>query len=154
VVGDTDPKRSVFAQAGGAKFNNMKIEAMFQVNYPFSHEELQELIHRGPYAINYTYWLSEYLASPCFITNGISISRRELIQYVANKLGGTHLDQKRNPGKEVDIKYSILDSIRKSIKIADKDAIYFELLSIGQCIASANDIEIFIGRVADILDTE
>lgn len=154
VVEGIELKNIVLAQAGGANYNSMKIATILQVNYAFSDEDVQEQYRRGPHAIESTFWLSEFMNSPCIISNGVIITRRELIQYVANKLGGTHLDLKRDLQKLSDIKYSMLDSIRKTVKIADKSAVYFELLSIGQCVSNSKDIELLINRITEILELE
>jgi len=69
------------------------------------------------------------------------VSRRELVQYVANKLGGTHIDTKRDFSKIKERKFALLDQVREMIRVADKNAIYYELLSIGQSLVQSDDIQ-------------
>lgn len=64
------------------------------------------------------------------------VRRREIISYVANKLGGAHLELNRSPGSI----YSHLDQHAGSFDVHGKNAIYFELLSIGQLVSEAPDI--------------
>ena len=46
------------------------------------------------------YRLSEFLSTPTLIVVGHSLSRRQLIKYVANKLGGVHYDTSRNRSED------------------------------------------------------
>lgn len=43
-----------------------------------------------------------------------------------------------------------MDSFHNSVKILDKPAIFFELLSVGQAIASSDDIEKFLDEVSKL----
>lgn len=40
--------------------------------------------------------LTTYLQAPCVFIFGQTLSRKDLVRYVANKLGGAHLDDSRN----------------------------------------------------------
>lgn len=80
--------------------------------------------------------LSQFLASPGMVVNGEIIKRREVITYVANKLGGTHFDPTRRADERA---YFLLDDVLGDIRIADRRAPYLELLSIGQAVAASSD---------------
>ena len=94
--------------------------------------------------------LRKFLASASVVTRGRLISRHLVIKYVANKLGGIHLDPKRDLNKDDEQSFHLLDAIADTYQIAGKQAIYFELLSIGQSIAASPDIERFleVGKAA------
>jgi hypothetical protein len=69
------------------------------------------------------------------VVEGEVFRRREIIQYVANKLGGAHYDERR------DERERLLDYAQEAYKVADKKPIYFELLSTGQKLVRSPDIE-------------
>jgi hypothetical protein len=64
------------------------------------------------------YFLSEFLESTSIVVSGVRLNRREVIQYVCNKLGGTHIDFNRN--KEKDQKFVKLDN-RPPCRVQYKD---------------------------------
>ena len=79
------------------------------------------------------------------------ISRHETITYVANKLGGAHLDQKRDTSKILELKYQLLDSLRSNLRLADRDPVFFEVLSIVNYLQQAPDIHKLRKRLRDLL---
>lgn len=146
-LGDIYHDKITFAQAGGAKSNDIEIQSILQTDYAMSPEEIKERAKRGPMALRSKFYLSNFRESTCIIFNGREINRRELVKYIANKLGGAHIDTERNLDKEVEQKFSELDKIIQQIHTADKSAIYFELLSIGQAIANSEDTKRFLQKV-------
>ncbi len=56
-----------------------------------------------------------------------------MVKYVANKLGGVHLDESRNPSTEPP--YVALDTAR--LKLLDLDAVYAQLTALGQCLLAS-----------------
>jgi len=95
---------------------------------------------------NYPVKLAISLRQPSFVIEGILINREEVIKYVSNKLGGAHYDSSRKPrassrGVSLEEKYALLDSARNSTMLADKNAIYYELLSIGQRLVNSKDVQ-------------
>jgi hypothetical protein len=88
--------------------------------------------------------LKKFLDSACIVARGTKISRRTLIKYVANKLGGVHFDPKRDLTKMEEQQFALLDEIRDERIVADKPAIYFELLSVGQALLASPDITMFL----------
>lgn len=97
--------------------------------------------------------LNSYIDQPSYVLNGMTISHREVVKYVANKLGGTHLDSSRRDAKLLDEKFRVLDSIRTMVEMVytNKNSIYFELLSIGQCISDSRDIHKLRRRLKEVL---
>jgi len=75
------------------------------------------------------YKLAEFLDHPCLIIAGQAISRREIINYVANKLGGVHFDPRRAAS---DRAFMLLDKHRRELYVQDVDMLHYELLAIGQ----------------------
>jgi hypothetical protein len=145
-----DISQIVLAQAGGAIYRGMQIAALCSGRYVLSPEQRMKRVQKGPYALENKFYLREYLESPCMIVKGVKIARRQLIKYIANKLGGIHIDFRRDNASPEDRQYILLDSIPDNIEVAGKKPLYYELLSIGQCVAKADDTEKFISIVKEI----
>ena len=79
------------------------------------------------------------------IIKGMDISIVELIKYVANKLGGTHIDFNRRANKALENKFSLLDSLHNFEEV-DKNIIPLQLLSIGQSLVSAKHMQRLMKR--------
>jgi hypothetical protein len=90
--------------------------------------------------------LRKFTESPCILIGAQSISRRTVIKYVANKAGGVHFDPSRKQTPE-ELQFSMLDSASKNLGMLDKNAVNFELLSTGQALGRAKDVEAFITRI-------
>ena len=84
--------------------------------------------------------LAKFLDAPAVIAEGRYVGRRAVIKYVANKLGGVHMETNRNDND------SLLER-GSSMKFLDKPAVYFELLSIGQTLVNSDDAATFIAHV-------
>lgn len=89
--------------------------------------------------------LDNYLKSPCMIIQGTDINRVELIKYVANKLGGTHIDFQRKVNKPLEQKFMVLDSLHNYEQV-DKNIIPYQLLSIGQELVASRRIQRLMKR--------
>ncbi|MGE0367891.1 MAG: hypothetical protein AB7P53_02985 [Candidatus Dadabacteria bacterium] len=137
-------KNVVFASAGGAKCSGFEIRGQFMVNYALNEKEIAKLNSRD--VPNASMKLHDFVEAPCIVLSGVLISRRILIQYIANKLGGAHLDPKRAKGER---EFILLDRAYSDLKLklAGKPLIYYELLSIGQALVSSKDIEAFLEKV-------
>lgn len=135
--------KTIFFQAGGAKYNGTEIQS-FSINQ--GAKTLEE--HKAAYdreknviGKSQPIKLGLFLQQTSFIIEGIFINRDEVIKYVANKLGGTHYDPARKAGNALEEKYALLDTVRTKYKLADKNTIYYELLSIGQIVVNSRDIQ-------------
>jgi hypothetical protein len=71
------------------------------------------------------------------IVAGQAINRREIINYVANKLGGVHFDKNRKPDERA---FKVLDDHRGKLHLQGIDILYYELLAIGQHLLRSGDI--------------
>jgi hypothetical protein len=119
----------VIGVAGGGEYEGIKAALALMreagVESPPANEE--EVAH--------PFKLTKFITSCSLVVNGKRIKREEIIKYVANKLGGTHYDQRR-----LEPAFSALDNAASAINFLGKNAVYFELLSIGQLVANAPDI--------------
>ena len=135
-----------FATAGGAVHKGVTVAALcVRRSKPIFAEEMKiikELSALGP-VVEKKHRLMEFVESPCIIVKGAAFARRELIQYVANKLGGAHYDETR------DAKLILLDDALKTTRVADKNSVYYELLSIGQGLARAPDIQVLRRKLSE-----
>ncbi|MEN3540988.1 hypothetical protein AAH991_38145 [Microbispora sp. ZYX-F-249] len=77
------------------------------------------------------YPLSGYMQAPAIVIMGKPVTRRLLVRYVANKLGGVHYDRRRGNTPE-DILFTVLDKNRGDLIVHGIDIVYYEVLAIGQ----------------------
>lgn len=134
-----------FWQAGGAKYKGMQVKLLSIRNRVLSDAELKKSFLAGKDNKSYLVKMQAFLSEPSFIVDGILINRAEVIKYVANKLGGKHFDESRVSKSEreqsLNEKFVLMDKIRASqIFSAEKDAIYYELSSIGQRLVNSRDV--------------
>jgi hypothetical protein len=84
--------------------------------------------------------LSAYLRSTAALIVGERITRQDVIQYVANKLGGAHYDTSRD--KKADARYKLLDK-RPATYVPQNGVpapyVYAELLSIIEALVESGD---------------
>jgi hypothetical protein len=136
--------RVFFATAGGGHSGRGALSGALEYSGVMSRELIQQRYERGgpPRRL---YRVSEFLASPGVVFQGEQVSRRHVIKYVANKLGGDHFDPARTKDEHA---YKILDNAMNDAQVLDKRLVYFELLSIGQAIAQSPDAEKLRGLIA------
>lgn len=132
----------VSASAGGTASNGGPIGPSMVGRFASSEEQLSASFARGICAREFT--LSEFCKSPSLVTEGCTVSRRQVVKYLANKIGGAHHDAKRGITDD-DLSFAALDHITKGrpIQIADKTPVHFELLAVGQALASSDDLRRF-----------
>lgn len=93
--------------------------------------------------------LSGYLNSLAALVLGHEITRRDVISYVANKLGGAHFDPKR----EGEAKFALLDkklAVYKPPNRPEATAVYAELLSIAETLSESSDASRFRAAFAKL----
>lgn len=143
------PSRLKFLCAGGGSSNGLTLQSAFFVDGVRDVDDLDLLEDAGGKMPLRPFRLSRYLNSASIVTAGVVVSRRQLVLYVANKVGGAHLDQRRPEALRVE---RALDGVRgpdtarltgrtTSATLANKDAVLFELLSIGYCVTRSADVE-------------
>jgi hypothetical protein len=96
--------------------------------------------------------MSDYLDSSCAYVLGEELTRREVIQYVAHKLGGAHFDPKRN--RKGDDRLELLDRLSESTLVLNDgdqvNLVYVELFSIVEFLAESSDATRFRDTFAKI----
>lgn len=143
--------RIAFAQAGGAKFKGEEVSNIMLVRG--SPEEAMRFFEAQNERQHIEYTLAQFVKSPCIVVSGNIVNRQEVIKYVCNKLGGTHIDTSRDVGSKnerkraKEQKFVALDSVYDSTEIAGKNAIFFELLSIGQNLVRSEDIKRLVSTI-------
>lgn len=75
--------------------------------------------------------LKRYLNQPACIISGMPITRDEIVQFVANKLGGAHYDDGRQKPRD-----QAIDAMSQYI-IGNRPALIHEMLSCGQVLAAS-----------------
>lgn len=158
VLTDDQLRLRKYWQSGGAKYKGVIVQAMGVRNSALSPDEVKAEYEQTKDVMgkNYPVKLAFFLRQPSFVIEGIFINREEVIKYVANKLGGAHYDNSRKPktsapGVSLEEKYALLDSARNSTMLADKNAIYYELLSIGQRLVNSKDVQELRKTLRDML---
>lgn len=146
LLGPIDHADVILAQAGGAVYQGVVVQGVFKYKRALLPEEMKQNYERKKNLVPKSFTLSKFRESASIIVEGETIMRREVILYVSNKLGGSHFDLSRNNSKELERKYMLLDQYRDDFIVAGKNALYFELLSIGQCIVKSSDIQDFLAR--------
>ncbi|HEV7886185.1 MAG TPA: hypothetical protein VGO92_01415 [Acidimicrobiales bacterium] len=101
-----------------------------------SEDEIRQRFEAGPPTKTQT--LSNWLSSACMKAGGVSVTRREVVLFVANKLGGVHFDARRDPAKHPGC--VALDEARATYSVTDLDAAYAELVAIAQQLVSSNEV--------------
>jgi hypothetical protein len=154
----------VWAQAGGAETQNgIHVGMVVIAEGSLTPEEAAAQNRTGTHERSYA--LTEYLNSPSFQARltrhqstgpapyPITVSRRKVILYVANKKGGAHHDAAR---EATDDEFLLLDQIseggyRVVDSNVDRNAVYYELLSIGQAVGRSQHAQMFIQRAQEML---
>jgi hypothetical protein len=131
-------ERIRFAAAGGAHYHGAELRGALMVNYAKTPDQIKSDYEAGLPAEELG--LRRFVEAPCIVVAGQLVVRRVLIKYVTNKLGGAHHDRKRGTDYEEQL-FVLLDEARAQIRLLDKPAVYFELLAIGQSLASSPDVQ-------------
>lgn len=96
--------------------------------------------------------LSAYLRSPAAFITRETISRQDVIQYVANKAGGVHYDPTR--ARKQDARLALLDAAKPKFdtaSISNFTGMYAEVLSAAENLAESSDLARYLdvfGRTA------
>lgn len=85
--------------------------------------------------------LKRYLNQPACVIAGTLITRDEIVQFVANKLGGSHYDEGRQKPQEQSV------NAMKQYMIGNRPALIHEMLSCGQVLASSASTKELLGAL-------
>jgi hypothetical protein len=87
--------------------------------------------------------LSRYIDGVVAVAKGRAVKRRQMVKYVANKLGGAHYDETRGATEDERV-YSSLDDAATSMTFHGRTPIYAEILAIGQDLLRSPDLSAWI----------
>lgn len=141
-----------FAQAGGAKNGELVVTTVVEYGGYLSPEQAVKSFGSGMEAPDREFSLRRFVDGVCIVVDGTQISRRTLVKYIANKLGGVHLDPDRDLSNEEERKYRLLDTVRVERATANRPSIYYEYLSVGQALIKSPDIELFSGSARNAIE--
>lgn len=87
--------------------------------------------------------LKRYLNQTACVISGVPLGRDELVQFVANKLGGAHFDDGRQKPREQSI------AAMEQYSVGNRPALIHEMLSIAQALASSQSTIELLGALDD-----
>jgi hypothetical protein len=93
--------------------------------------------------------LSDYVESTAVVAADVRIRRREVIKYFANIKGGAHLALSSRTRQREEELIRRVGRVEGSIQVIRFEGLYFELLSIGQAVAHAPDMQKLIDAICD-----
>lgn len=133
------PKKKIrFASAGGAKYKGIQVMSPMYYAGSFTEDEQKLFNSNRPKSVSTPVY--EYLNDFCIIIEGHCITRRELLKYLSSRFLGFDL-KGRSEKLENSKTFRLLDNQVLTIKIADKDAIFFELLAMIQVIVNNKNVK-------------
>lgn len=137
-------KNIYFASAGGAKYKGATVARFFMAkgSAPLQRSGSSSAPSKEIFGIK------QFLRSPCLIVKGQEVQRGELVEYVANKMGGAHFDSERHDG---DINRLMDEVMGEGPQILNKKVIFYELLAIGQAVAESENIKSLYGNALRFL---
>ena len=132
----------MLVMAGGAAGGNVQVREVRVWNRALSDAEIKSMYEASRSRLPQKLPFSRFRESACVVVSGRPVSRSDLVRYVSNKLGGAHYDEGRDKkhGAAFAETAKKLDEVFRSVGVADRDAIYHELLSIGQAFVRSPDI--------------
>ena len=141
-----DKDKILTAWTGGARHRGV----LYALGIAFSGEAPKTSSSLTPATCRQELTLDEYRKNTCMVVRVkdaglIDINRLELINYVANKLGGTHIDFTRKSNKPLEQKFIALDEAHNYENV-DRSVILLLLLAIGQELVSSRHIQRLMKR--------
>lgn len=138
-----DRQAIAWAAAGGATHNGLMVSSVLYYRRAMTDEQMKARYEAGE--AKRMMPVARYLDSTCIIFEGASVSRRNVVQFIANRLGGVHFDPTRDrSGAVVEAQFKALDEVMKRASLAEKNAVYFELLGIGQALVASPQVQEFM----------
>lgn len=140
--------KNSFAWAGGGEMKGGMIAGIQFFNRALTIEECQEMNKNAQLENDHDFPLHEYEASGEIFYKGVLIQRHHVIKYVANKLGGAHLDFARAKDQEA---FILMDELSKNFVVGGlfkkdsefeegKTPPYASIMSIAQHICKSPDV--------------
>lgn len=151
-----NPNQITLLSAGGAKHNGMQVEKFILFNFQLTEKDI-DFLNKNSKPERIELSLDDFMTSTCLVVEGEQITRRDVIKYIANKLGGNHFDSSRNIVTQEDEnlikKYKKLDKI-SNLNLTNLKTVYFELLSIVQCLFLSEDIKKLISKIKEVISPQ
>lgn len=136
----------VYAQNAGANLGWGVIEQVRIYNKALQDDEIKSLYEQELQTRNEppsVVGFKAFLDAATIVIKGQKKTRRQLIKYVANRLGGAHFEEKNRD--------NTIDSIRSQIRIGNKDPVFLEVLSIAQSLMISSDIQDLMSKCEQII---
>jgi len=102
--------------------------------------ELDALVNKPDY-------VDRYLSAPGAVRRGELISRRDIIEYFRNYMGGSHHDFATGKPHARNAKYELIAELEQMLRADVRDGLHFEILSIGQAVARSDDMRRLAARI-------
>lgn len=140
--------RITFYSAGGVTYKGATLQSTIVKNYAMSPEEIKRSYKEEKNNRVVKMSIANFLDIPALIINGETFSRTEIIKYIANKKGGTHYEL--NERKMARMRH--LEEAKDDYSMLDKNAPFFEFLSIGQIIVKSKYTDKLKKKIKKILN--
>lgn len=146
ILSTYDKDKILTAWTGGARYR----DTTYALGVVLSTEQPNTSSSITPTTCQQELTLDEYRKNTCMVvqvknTGLVEINRLELINYVANKLGGAHIDFTRKSNKPLEQKFIALDEAHKYENV-DRSIILLLVLAIGQELVSSRHIQRLMKR--------
>jgi hypothetical protein len=105
----------------------------------------QDSVPLAPNSCYRKYKLSSFLNSACIVYEGQRVSRKRFIRDFANNLGAAHIEWNDHKPQ-----LRMLTESAEWLYVADRSAVVFELLSIGQILVRSRAVGVFRSRLAEL----
>jgi hypothetical protein len=128
-----DLRELTFASVGGALSQGVQASQMIMVNRAMSDAEIKARYDAG-HVEPHEMPIRKFLSGHCMVVDHTLIKRDDVIRFVANKLGGSHYDQRRASPIEAAMEKAL------NYEVAGRGSLYYELLTVGQTLASSPSI--------------
>lgn len=158
---DIKSEHIVVAQHGGANHGDLHVMGVGIYTNAMTPDEVKARYELGMTQLEdmQPCGIREYMSRTCMLVRStvaggvaVSLTRSQLVRYVAIKKGGAHLDTNRNPDDQTERVYLALDRLfDDQVYVADLPAVYSELLAIGQAVARSDDAKVFMERAHNVL---
>jgi hypothetical protein len=136
----------VSASAGGARDNGIEVACSMSFRNAPAQDD-------GAFAPEYAFRLKEFTESASIVVADHVLRRREVIKYFAHLEGGAHLRLSARVRRDEEDLVRTIEGWVDRVHLLERDALYFELLSIGQSIARAEDVHRLLATIRSELPT-
>jgi hypothetical protein len=93
------------------------------------------------------WYVSDYLESAGAVRKGQVITRKEIIEFFRNYVGGVHHDLLAGREHAKKNRYELVADLEGHVRADVRDGLYFELLSIGQAVARSADVRALAEKI-------